>query len=250
MLRPFADDLLATAERRIHHYEVNDGGGSGLVAWPVFKTAMETPPAAPVGSIPTRSRHAALRGRVALWHRACAAAAVLLLCIAAAGSATAQDSARVVLPADSTAPQRAPSGSAADSADGTARAPAAPDAPRGARSPGGALIRSLLVPGWGQIALGRKLTAAVFLVAEAATVTMVVRKSRELSDARASGDATLIDDKSRQREDWFVLAGVNHVLAGIEAYVSAHLADFPRDLHVRAVPGGAAARLSLPFRIR
>jgi hypothetical protein len=33
------------------------GGGSGLVAWPVFKTATETPSVALVGSIPTRSRH-------------------------------------------------------------------------------------------------------------------------------------------------------------------------------------------------
>ena len=33
------------------------GGGSGLVVRPVFKTAMEAPTAAPVGSIPTRSRH-------------------------------------------------------------------------------------------------------------------------------------------------------------------------------------------------
>jgi hypothetical protein len=37
------------------------GGGSGLVARPVFKTATETPTAAPVGSIPTRSRHRAPR---------------------------------------------------------------------------------------------------------------------------------------------------------------------------------------------
>src|SRR4051812_41631152 len=38
-------------------YLPEDGSGSGLVVWPVFKTAMETPPATPVGSIPTRSRH-------------------------------------------------------------------------------------------------------------------------------------------------------------------------------------------------
>ena len=36
------------------------GSGSGLVVWPVFKTAMELPLAAPVGSIPTRSRHSLL----------------------------------------------------------------------------------------------------------------------------------------------------------------------------------------------
>ena len=38
-------------------HSIVPGSGSGLVVWPVFKTAMEAPPAAPVGSIPTRSRH-------------------------------------------------------------------------------------------------------------------------------------------------------------------------------------------------
>src|SRR3954470_18497940 len=38
-------------------FTAKDGSGSGLVVWPVFKTAMEAPSAAPVGSIPTRSRH-------------------------------------------------------------------------------------------------------------------------------------------------------------------------------------------------
>jgi len=42
------------------------GGGSGLVVRPVFKTAMEAPQAAPVGSIPTRSRHLSLPPRPAL----------------------------------------------------------------------------------------------------------------------------------------------------------------------------------------
>ena len=37
------------------HRSPQYGGGSGLVVRPVFKTAMETPSAAPVGSIPTRS---------------------------------------------------------------------------------------------------------------------------------------------------------------------------------------------------
>src|SRR3954463_11159266 len=38
-------------------FTAKDGSGSGLVVRPVFKTAMEAPSAAPVGSIPTRSRH-------------------------------------------------------------------------------------------------------------------------------------------------------------------------------------------------
>ena len=36
---------------------LSQGSGSGLVARPVFKTATEAPSAAPVGPIPTRSRH-------------------------------------------------------------------------------------------------------------------------------------------------------------------------------------------------
>jgi hypothetical protein len=32
----------------------------------------------------------------------------------------------------------------------------------------------------------------------------------------------------------------------LEAYVSAHLWDFPDDLDFRTVPGGVAGRLSLP----
>jgi hypothetical protein len=39
-------------------------------------------------------------------------------------------------------------------------------------------------------------------------------------------------------------------LSGLEAYVSAQLWDFPGDLSVRRIPGGAAAEVSLPLRVR
>ena len=42
----------------------------------------------------------------------------------------------------------------------------------------------------------------------------------------------------------------NHLFAGLEAYVGAHLADFPGDLNIRAVPGGVGASLSVPVRLR
>jgi hypothetical protein len=47
-----------------------------------------------------------------------------------------------------------------------------------------------------------------------------------------------------------VLLGFNHLFAGLEAYVSAHLADFPGDLRFEAVPGGVGAAMSLPVRLR
>ena len=43
-----------------------------------------------------------------------------------------------------------------------------------------------------------------------------------------------------------MLLAFNHVFAALEAYVGAHLADFPGDLRLRAVPGGVGASLSMP----
>jgi hypothetical protein len=41
----------------------------------------------------------------------------------------------------------------------------------------------------------------------------------------------------------------NHLLAGAEAYVSAHLYDFPAALKVRALPGGrTGVGLSVPLK--
>jgi hypothetical protein len=108
------------------------------------------------------------------------------------------------------------------------------------------LLRSLLVPGWGQLHVHRPVTAAFFVATEALTLGMSLKFNSELQDARQLGDSALIRDKTNKREDWLVLLGVNHLLAGIEAYVSAHLIDFPDDLKLRAVPGGVAGQVALP----
>jgi hypothetical protein len=56
--------------------------------------------------------------------------------------------------------------------------------------------------------------------------------------------------KAQEREDWLVIVGVNHLIAGIEAYVSAYLWDFPGDLQFRPTPNGIAATVTFPVRIR
>jgi hypothetical protein len=40
----------------------------------------------------------------------------------------------------------------------------------------------------------------------------------------------------------------NHLFSGAEAFVSAHLQDFPRDLRIRAMPGGIGVSLPLGRR--
>jgi hypothetical protein len=199
------------------------------VVWPVFKTAMEAPPAAPVGSIPTRSRHpvsaaSPLTGTRVILRRATPLARLALVVLLSAGGApmlSAQDSAAVAR------------------VDSLARRV----------SPMSAFWRSFLVPGWGQAKLGRKLTGGIFVAWEGLTLGMSIKTRHELAYLRRTNSARA-DDKAGEHQDWIVLLAFNHLFAGLEAYVSGHLTDFPRDLHVEAVPGGLGAAVSVPFRVR
>ena len=190
---------------------------------PVFKTAMEAPSAAPVGSIPTRSRHSFLRRFVGL---------ALLLMFTGATALAGQAAPRPAQP------------------QGARPAAARPDTlTRSYISPGNALWRSLLLPGWGQARLNRKLAAGLFLAWEGVTLGMSLKTRRELDYLRRTGSGRA-DSKRQEHEDWLVLLGFNHVLAGVEAYIAAHLADFPGDLKLEAVPGGVGASVSMPLRVR
>ena len=113
----------------------------------------------------------------------------------------------------------------------------------------GAFWRSFLLPGWGQARLDRKLTGGIFVAWEGVTLGMSLKTRHELAYLRRSGSERA-ENKRREHEDWIVLLVFNHLFSGLEAYVSAHLGDFPDDLRLRAIPGGAAASMSIPFRIR
>lgn len=115
-------------------------------------------------------------------------------------------------------------------------------------SPMGAFWRSLLIPGWGQATLGRRTTGALFLAMEGLTLGMTLSTSSQLSYLEATGSGR-VGSKRQEREDWLVLLGVNHLLAAMEAYVSAHLWDFPGDLTIQAAPGGVAGAVSVPVRL-
>lgn len=205
------------------------GSASGLVARPVFKTASEAPRASLVGSIPTRSRHLSLL-------------AVLALLAGFAPPVHAQDP--VPEPSDSAAPDSIPAVAPAPAAVADTSVPSGP-------SPTGALLKSLVLPGLGQITMGREVTAGVFIAIEAGTLAMVLKSQRDLDAANELGDEAAIDAAKRKREDWLVLMGFNHALSALEAYISAHLWDFPADLELRATPGGGfSAGATVPFRLR
>jgi hypothetical protein len=111
--------------------------------------------------------------------------------------------------------------------------------------PVGALWRSFVLPGWGQAATGRKVTGALFTIWEGTTMFMTLKAHQEANYLEASG-APNLHSKRQEVQDWLVLWGFNHLFSGAEAYVAAHLRDFPKDLEIQAVPRGVALRFTLP----
>jgi hypothetical protein len=159
----------------------------------------------------------------------------------------------LVLAAQDSLPPRPPVDTAARVDTAAVPLAAAPDTaavPLGVRpvSPMGAFFRSLLLPGWGQAKLGRKTTAVLFIAAEAVTLGMAIKANHEYQYLVDIGSPSAAG-KSLEREDWLVLMGFNHLLSGVEAFVSAHLWDFPGDVALRPVHGGVGAGVTLPVRV-
>ncbi len=170
------------------------------------------------------------------------AAVLLAVCLAGVpGRVTGQDTVTVA-----PAPDSIPMSATAEPDS----APADTLYPRAPVSPMGALWRSLLIPGWGQAKLHRKLTGALFVAWEGLTLGMSIKSNHELRYLRATGSAST-SAKEQERQDWLVLLGFNHLLAAVEAYVSTHLWDFPPDLTIQAgpIPGGVGAVVRLPIRL-
>jgi hypothetical protein len=146
--------------------------------------------------------------------------------------------------------------------------PASPGRP----SAGGAFARSMVVPGWGQAAAGSPGRAAFYFAVQSVTMWMILKTTKTVGSARdivamRRVDATerlmadpLVDPvdlptlleadlgvvdalqlqeiRRQQREDWIAFAVFFLLLGGADAFVTAHLADFPEPLEavIRPLP--------------
>ncbi|HEV8380035.1 MAG TPA: hypothetical protein VGQ29_00475, partial [Gemmatimonadales bacterium] len=110
--------------------------------------------------------------------------------------------------------------------------------------PMGAFFRSFLLPGWGQAATGRPMTGAAFVAWEGVTVMMTFKAQQEANYFKRIHSRNL-RLKRQEVQDWLVLWVFNHLFSAAEAFVSAHLRDFPPDLKIRAFPGGIG--ISIPI---
>ena len=135
-------------------------------------------------------------------------------------------------------------------ADTTPATAATDSSGRMQHKPAAALWRSLVLPGWGQVRLGRKLTAGLFIAAEGALLGLSLKANSDLHYLRRIGaDTATVNAKSQDREDWLVLLAVNHLVAGLEAFVAANLSDFPAELKVERIHRGVGASVSVPVRL-
>jgi hypothetical protein len=149
-------------------------------------------------------------------------------------------------------------------------------------SPGGAFLRSALIPGWGHARIGAQGRGAFYFAVESGIAFMLLKSHSRLEVARdrlalwesvvtarlqAQGiedpveiEAALAEDenvsdlrgleeaRAEQREDWMALAIFFVFLGGADAFVSAHLADFPAPVEVD-VDAGQSGRVEIGFSV-
>ena len=95
-------------------------------------------------------------------------------------------------------------------------------------SPGGAFLRSLVLPGWAQSELGAETRGAFYFLAESFSLFMVARTQIRLDWAERTRpqDSGLIKSRKQQREDWIALAVFTAFFSAADGWVSVHLFGF------------------------
>lgn len=91
------------------------------------------------------------------------------------------------------------------------------------KNPNGAVLRSLLVPGWGQYYNGQKLKAAIVFAAEVGEIGTAIywhRESKRVNDPHFK----LVYEDYRNAAYWFLAGTI--ILSMLDAYVDAQLSDF------------------------
>lgn len=215
----------------LHARRGADGGWCRRRSSKPFRGAHGVPGGFDSHTLPyVRRCHGALRTAVALAALACAGAL----------------SAPVPLFAQEDAPPAEPAvadTAAADTLASPVIRPPDPEA-RSGPAPMSAFFRSVLIPGWGQLAADKPVRGAFYFTMQTATVYMAIRTHNRIDEAEGEG---LKESRREQREDWLVLAGFWALASGVDAWVSAQMWGFEGEV----VPppdgsAGLALRMSVP----
>ena len=102
----------------------------------------------------------------------------------------------------------------------------------------GALLRSAVLPGWGQFYNGRPIKGLFFGAASATALTAVVIEHRRIRSAPTPEEH---QDRTARRNSRLLYFALSVALAAIDAYVDAHLADFGAAMQVEMQRGQGVA---------
>ncbi len=109
-------------------------------------------------------------------------------------------------------------------------------------NPRSALLRSAVIPGWGQWHNGHPWKAALFAGAASGWLASALAEVRSLDDATTAAER---ETRSNRRNTRFLYFGLTVTLAAIDAFVDAHLAGFDR---IGVAPSMDAVYLQLDKR--
>ena len=153
--------------------------------------------------------------------------------------------------------------------------------------PGKAMMRSMLLPGWGQFSVGAWKRGVLFAALQGSSYYMLVRTNSRLNEAEEKLDTrigvvrdsligaatepadtaglearldttvlvnaqrSLVTSRERHMQDWITYTIFFTLASGVDAFVAAHLADFPVQIETEPrVNGSMDLRLSVPLPSR
>lgn len=151
-------------------------------------------------------------------------------------------------------------------------------------SPRRAFLTSLAFPGYAQARFDRPTASALFVAVEAASILMIRKSVNDLSIAKRFGrdsipivfeldpisgevrrdpetgapvvkewmappySEEIVRARRTHLEDWIAVLVFNHLIAGVDAYVSAHLWDVPAAVSIGRGPDGRGAAVTASLR--
>ena len=126
-------------------------------------------------------------------------------------------------------------------------AQAAPDSKQPV-SPAGAMLRSVIVPGWGQTAARQPARGAIYFTVWSGGVFMILKANAEVNAAERAEDEELVDSRKQAREDWILFTGLWALLSGVDAWVSAQFTSFEGEVRPPQ-DGSPGVEFSYPVKL-
>lgn len=115
-------------------------------------------------------------------------------------------------------------------------------------SPAGAMLRSVILPGWGQTAARQPARGAIYFTVWSGGVFMILKSNAEVNAAKRAEDEELVDSRTGAREDWMLFTGLWMLFSGVDAWVSAQFTGFEGEVRPPQ-DGSPGVEFSYPVKL-